>query len=379
MSAVLSSRIRVDLFINEHIQALNTELTTAISKAIKQKQKQSNDDRDNDDVEPSPPIKSRQTESKRLNNSSQAAKPNRDRGNYSILDPRMRSHINYRVPMLPNGSEFQRGRNSYVVSNTCAIDTIVTVKAASYIDNTHIRNEMNGSSCKFAALVKLLFERKKIDSTIEFARFELLKENSPDDKAIQQINSLTYFNCETSVQGLISNMCSSNADILSSRRRTGNCSTCGTRWDFEAPFLNFNIEGFAFNNIQNSILPEKTRVCEKCLKKTMIVTETFSSTIAIDTEHVFQIDRQSTKINEIQNEINLNGEKYELSACIEHDPSIKHYIAHVKRKTNNWETYDDLARTKSDTDMEEERLIFVLFYGKKLNGWYMLIDWYKFL
>lgn len=137
----------------------------------------------------------------------------------------------------------------------------------------------------------------------------------------------------------------------------------------ESPFVNYNIEDFDFKNVQASIVEERTRVCGTCLKKTMAIVDKFHDIVKIDCESLNEQNDQ-TSINDIQNEIILNGDGYELFASIEYDPEIKHFIPHIKRKSNNWETYDDLVRMKTNTNVNEERFIFMLFYKKKSNGVY---------
>lgn len=167
-------------------------------------------------------------------------------------------------------------------------------------------------------------------------------------------------------------MCTENADILASRQRMEVCSTCEFQASSESPFVNNSMEDFHFKNVQQSLKPENTRVCGTCLKKTLEIDDRFHEIAVISCE---DLDKQNdlTLINDIKNEIDLKGEKYELFAAIQYDPQLKHFIPHIKRKSNNWETYDDLNRTKTNTYLDEEMLIFMLFYGRKSNGMYAVV------
>lgn len=157
---------------------------------------------------------------------------------------------------------------------------------------------------------------------------------------------------------------------MSSRQRTQNCSNCGYKDTTESPFVNHTAK-IDFKNIQQSIEVERTRVCETCSQKTMIIEDQFHEVVVIDCESLDGED-ELTSINDIQQQVKLNEDEYELFATIEYDPRIKHFIPHIKRITHRWETYDDLNSVKTDTDIYEEMYIFMLFYKKKISGMYLV-------
>lgn len=234
-----------------------------------------------------------------------------------------------------------------------------------------MRNKIDNSACEFATFIKLLLQHKKIDSKIEFARFTFLKEVYPD-KTIKEAKNLINFNCKTAVSGLFSSMCMNNVDILSSRQRISTCSTCTTENTCESPLLNTNIEDLDYKDIQKSIMAEKIRVCDTCENRTMQTLEKFHDIVAIDCERLRKSQQKLACISDIQNEIKLDERQYELFAAIEFDPRLEHYIAHIKRKT--WETYDDMRRSIIDTDIDQNRFIFMLFYKNKSNGIFVFFE-----
>lgn len=232
-----------------------------------------------------------------------------------------------------------------------------------------MRNKIDNSTCTFAAFIKLLVQQKEIDSKIEFARFEFLKEVIPH--AVKEMKNLILFKCKTAISGLFSSMCKTNADILSSRRRIQRCSKCTSETLSESPFLNCNIDNFDFKNVQKSIVAEKTRVCDTCLNKTMEIEENFYDIVAIDCESLNEIEQAPIAIKDIENRIQLKGDEYELLAAIEYDRDIEHFTAHIKRKLNNWETYDDLSRLINDTNISQEIFVFIIFYKRVSKGMYI--------
>lgn len=361
----LHRTIRPDLFVKNHINAMDTELTLAFSKAIKQMESSSQNEKSDEKAS----ITVQKANDINISSNEQTVMPNRDRNIKSILIPQMRTHMHQDVPMLPNGSELQQGKTSIVMTHACAFNSVTSAFAAAYIDCPNMRNKIENSTCKFAAFLKLLFQ-KGIDSKVEFVRYEFLREIFPDRKAIKELKNLVSFNCDVSISGLFTSMCASNADIMSSRQRTEKCSKCGHQDVSASSFVNFNYDGFDFKNVQQFVVAERTRVCNTCLEKTMTIEDQFHGIIAIDCESSQQ--NELTTINDIQNQINLNEDQYDLFAAIQYDPDMKHVIPHIKRISNYWETYDDLNRKKSVTNINEGMLVFMLFYKRKTNGIYLV-------
>lgn len=364
---------RADLFVKNHIDVMDSQLTLAFSKAIKLNKNNENvENIENKKKYRETPITVHKTnDANTLSHEKAPMLSNRDRNKSSILIPQIRSHINQHVPLLPNGSDLQRRNKSIVLTHTCGFDSIASIYSTIYIDHLIMRSKIDNSTSKFAAFVKLLFQYKEINSKIEFARYEFLRHHFPDRQAIKELKDLVAFNCDTAIAGLYSTMCLKNADILASRQRTEKCSKCGHKQLSESPFVNYSIEEFEFKNVQQSIVEERNRVCATCKDKSIVIEDEFHDIVVIDCESLTE-QNEKTSINDIENMIYLKGVEYELFATIQYDQQLKHFIPHIKRMTNNWETHDDLCRTKSNTNVDEGMYIFMLFYKKKSNGMYLV-------
>lgn len=314
----LNRRTRADLFVENHINALESQLTLVISKAVKPLEEDSQNQ--------SPPIKLLDTNDTNNENNandipSQAlSKPSQNRNRYSILNAQSRSHINRHILLMPNGSELQRGGKSFVLSNSCGFDCLASIYGTLYVDYPFMRSNIDNSTSKFAEFIKSISQQKKINSKIEFARFDLLKELIDDKKAIKEVKNLTHFNCETVLSGLFSSICKTSADILLSRQRISICSTCTIKNTIESPLFNSKISNFDYTNVQNSILSESTRVCDICSNKTMNTTEKFHDIVAIDCEVLRKSQQELISINSIENNIRLDNAEYYLIAAIEFNP-----------------------------------------------------------
>lgn len=101
----LNRRTRADLFVENHINDLESQVTLAISKAI-EPDKVDNDE--NDGIDQNPPIKVLHTNKNDANDTKDAnacsqstSKPSKGRNKNSILDPQSRCHISCHVLLLP--------------------------------------------------------------------------------------------------------------------------------------------------------------------------------------------------------------------------------------------------------------------------------------
>lgn len=146
----------------------------------------------------------------------------------SISIPQVRSSTTFRVPLLPNGSEIHLKNEYVVMKHTCSFDSLVSVFGAIFIDIAVMRDKFDSSTSKFANFIKSLLHRK-FDKEMEIARYELLKEVHPDKKALKKVGKLTSFYCDVSIGGFFTGMHTSNADVMSSRKRHKNVLHADTK------------------------------------------------------------------------------------------------------------------------------------------------------
>lgn len=96
----------------------------------------------------------------------------------------------------------------------------------------------------------------------------------------------------------------------------------------------------------------------------------YSSVVVIDTEqiHFGGDDIFSSKIDDISKTIVLNETEYDLFGVIQHESNPQHFIAHVKRQSNSWITYDDLVGREYNCNISQDISIHMIFYKKKIIG-----------
>lgn len=122
-----------------------------------------------------------------------------------------------------------------------------------------MHDKFDGSTSKFANFIKSILHQN-FDKEMELARYELLKEVHPDKKAIKKIGKLTSFYCGISIGGFFTSMHTSNADVMSSRKRTEKCSTCGYEDTTDSPFVNHPILGWAIGTQRIIAVPDRDAV-----------------------------------------------------------------------------------------------------------------------
>lgn len=136
------------------------------------------------------------------------------------------------------------------------------------------------------------------------------------------------------------------------------------------PFIPISPIGLDLRNIQKSIrLPfTKDRLCKECNGK-CIVKKTYNNIIALEVEPSTTVKHQKKIFIQHLTPTILIEKEFYLYAVIEFDPVLRHFKSHVKRKHQNWKTYDDIPSTQIDTVEsvveKEEMLPYMLLYVRK--------------
>lgn len=106
--------------------------------------------------------------------------------------------------------------------------------------------------------------------------------------------------------------------------------------------------------------------CSSCLID-MTLTKEYGDLLVFETEPLLSKYFFKEQIANVQNEISIADQMYQLYAVIEFDIVSEHFIAHVKRRNGIWQTFDDMKghvlcnKKTENTSMN----IFILFYLKK--------------
>lgn len=274
---------------------------------------------------------------------------------------------------------------SIVTVNTCGFDSIFLIYTALYFDYQNYREEIElfvGHS-NFSELIKKYFDIFKSKSTSKSKlkskassvssdlyddRNHILKElftggyYRKSDNVIKN-NKNIFINCETGIGGLFGQICLEIGYNFASAIEMKFCCNCGTTKGTILPFLTIDASDVDVCNIQKSISSDhsKNKLCIAC-RHDCTIEKIYNNVLVLEVEPNVDVESQTTVA--IQNlEGSIKVEKtYHLFAVIEYKPTISHFVSHVKRKSNVWQTFDDMKPSETETDKKEEILPYMLFY-----------------
>lgn len=175
-----------------------------------------------------------------------------------------------------------------------------------------------------------------------------------------------FINCQTGVGGLFGQICTHFGETIASAIELKICSMCETTTGKILPFFTINYNNVDLRDIQKSISPglSQDRLCTTC-KSPVVIDKILNDILVLEVEPNTEIEFQKTiPIQNLTGTITI-ANKYELLAVVEFDPTIAHFLSHVKRKNNVWKTYDDLSSSESDADITKEIYPYLLFYKQK--------------
>lgn len=300
------------------------------------------------------------------------------RSNRSMLEPNI--EICSGIMLLKNGWA-SHGNVSVQTSHTCAFDSLYFAVAAMYADYGHVKSQIDelAPTCAFSEMVATMFETF---GTIAVKFNSLHRQRNKILHSIFEPNKLE-FDC-----GLILIDCASNVNYiipkalqtsLYSYSRTKRCSKCDREIVSNRCFVDIHFEQYQKRSIQNlngclldTLLSEQSSSCS-CGGPQIISETVFSNFIMIDLHLKSTI--KEIALNDIPKNLNILGEHFALTACIEFigetpedfnlsDNSVAHYISHILRSNNQWQTYDDLKSHVSPSKINTQIKGQVLFYVK---------------
>lgn len=325
---------------------------------------------------------------KKKNPSIKLSKTSR-RSKHSMLNPNV--ELCSGIMLLKNGwANHGNASLSIQTSNTCAFDSLYFAVAAMYSDYGNVRNQIDhlAPECAFSNMVRTMFQtfssHAKKHNSLHQQRNNILQPIFQSSQ-LKFDCGLILINCAANVNYIIPKVLPVN---LYSYSRTKQCDLCGEEIISNRCFVDIVFEEYDKRSIKNlnsclldtltseSIFQESK--CPKSCKGSLRVTNTlFSNFIIIDLHLATTI--RKIALSDIPKELNILGEIFALTACIEFigettenissfedaQDSIAHYITHILRSNNQWQTFDDLKSHifSSKTNLKIKGQ--VVFYVKK--------------
>lgn len=298
------------------------------------------------------------------------------RSKNSILN---RHDVDYKynsVPLLKNAYTSSRKINKKIVDvcNSCAFDCTLSIYTAVFSDYPELRPVINEATeeQKISHMINKILQRCKCDRELLIDKTALLYELYSiryKKQVVETENTISVDGMTTYGSFLKYLFAEMDTLLLSSITEIKTCSECECTFQEKNAFGNNNrlYDKIDLKRLSKYIVYDDsmTCCCRKCNAQ-LFTTMNYSDIIVFDVEPLSDKYLHHTKINEMQAKLHMKENIYELFAVVEFKPSIVHFVAHVKRADETWESYDDLQKEviRSRECTTTPIYIFAVFYKK---------------
>lgn len=280
--------------------------------------------------------------------------------------------------LLKNGG-LAPGKPPIHTMNTCGIDSFYFAIAALYADFKVIKEQIDEhKSNLFCDMISSMFvdEAKALKANHLLRKRALLlrKLYEGTDHVSRYENGLISIDCETNVFYIIPKLL---PEYLYSYSRESRCDRCKKSTSSNRCFVDIDmnmLEQQTIKGLNNCILDTLINEHKECKcggTKTFVTN--FSNAILIDVSLKEEIPKM--RLDEIPKRLNILGLVFELVACIQYigdakPESLGHYVAHIFRRNNRWQLYDDSKAhiLKSNTRIEMKVQLLIYVKEKELNN-----------
>lgn len=259
------------------------------------------------------------------------------------------------VPILANGFT----GTGFETSNTCAFDCIFSTYACLYSDYTKFTTAIDErqSSSELCAFIRKTSMQKKIVRKTYIDRNKMLYNLAGESGKLKKLTSL---DCETGVGDLFANICKKN-DFFATSLLNRTCHECEFAARLVRPFLPIAAREIDLCNLQMYIADPSMQeeFCPQC-KHVCIAEHHFNPVLALEVEPISSDVQKQFKVEDLTPQIRVNETIWNLCGVIENKG--RHFICHMLRSSNVWETYDDLSAKMTHLEKSEPLAIFMMFY-----------------
>lgn len=257
--------------------------------------------------------------------------------------------------------------------------------AAAYTDNEAVKRQIDEltPNHRFPKMVRSMFDNadrpvRKQSSLLRQRNDILLSIFKNSQEATQFDNGLYTIDCNANVNYLIPLLLPTE---LYSYSRKKECDQCGVEAVSNRCFVDIDMDQYDRQSIQNlnsclldTLLLEKSSKCS-CNGTRKFTELKFSSFIVIDLHLKNSI--KEIALQDIPETLAILDVKFSVTACLEYisavndddcdvakDCKVGHYVAHIYRRNNQWEKYDDTKSKITASKMNVKIQGQVLLYAK---------------
>lgn len=350
--------IRVDSFVQTHMQQLDGQMKLALSEQKKLKLQEANDEEKSNHVAAFDEVHQEIWKNKNSDAMEEKKKFRINRSKTSIITP-IQPTIRM-VPILRNGHKIISRNKSptFIMSSTCSFDAIFHGFAAFYLDDPIFKNKVENDDGSFSKLLRTAIEQQDKKLTYE-ERNNVLLEAFADK--VEGNAALMMLDCDMAIATMYMRLCDHN-NILCSLTEYKVCKMCDQRSNAAIKaFVPTRLNDLHVEDLQDSITLKTTsrQKCSTCLSPLELEREFFDK-VAFDIENT-QIEIQYTAFEKITATINLNNREYFLKAVVERKESSAHFIVHIRRKNDDWESIDDLNVFEIGKPPEQLHVVLLIY------------------
>lgn len=241
------------------------------------------------------------------------------------------------IARLPNGCA--------MTINTCAFDSIYPIYCAALMDHPQFNRNVSYYH-EFSTFIEHIVKGNRDMDELLRLRVNVVSNNG---------NETLFWNDKINIFGLLVKFFDSLKTPSYTQSKYCDCG----RLDVKQACIPMHLaENFMpdFRNIQKNINFHATIPCGVCDESQC--QNKVANVIAFDTWN------NPVRFEDLQKQILVLDQPYELFGIIGHDKEALHYISYVRRVNDKWEIYDDLDTMKKHVRKPPDLEAAMLFYKK---------------
>lgn len=271
------------------------------------------------------------------------------------------------LPILPNGATTKGNRkNPTIIShNTCPFDALYQIYAAFFKDIQNIQTNINRSDRQFDIFIRESFFKKNIDE-LNGSRNHIFLSLFPE-RVFHGKKNIRILDVFMTINEMF-NKLSENSNVIFSMKTKTVCGECNSitnekihkyvpmRFVGEWKTIIGDIQAFTeFDSFNSEMCPKCSILLDSHITYNDVVVIHIEMAYPDTLPHLIEMDK-------ISNYILLSDKLYEFRAAVQY--TSNHFIAHIKRNDDVWQTYDDL---KSSVQKPTKSFYSVQYYYVKVE------------
>lgn len=265
------------------------------------------------------------------------------------------------IRIVPNAN-IRKEDSKVVAKNTCAFDSIAQVFATFFYDHSMLVDAIADSRMLFDEFLIEFLDNKKSFADINRSRNKMVARMFPD--RVENRGDKVFIDAYSCLNEVIQKLIPMS-DIVFSMKKVYVCHTCDIIKEKFTTYLPMRYRNLWRENIENlQVHIDIDEVAIECCKTCLIQEDSsivLNDIIMVPVENMYPDEKQHpTNLEKISPELRILDQTYTIYAVVEYRPG--HFIAHINRKSGEWQSYDNLHTSLQPTPKELHAIL--LFYRR---------------